>query len=140
MGTFRSNVRERGHATAASASHDPRMQDPRNLRIHGQALDLALSLYRLTEEFPAPERYGLISQMRRAAVSVGSAMAERCGRNANRALVAALHHALRSFDELEFQMELSQKLGFRPGMAYEDFRNEVPATRRGITALISVLR
>jgi four helix bundle protein len=116
------------------------VQNPRNLRIYGQALDMAVTIYRLTGSFPTEERYGLVSQMRRAAVSVGSNIAEGCGRNGNRALVAALHHSLGSLDELEFQAELSGRLGICPADLLENAYREVVATRRAISALISALR
>jgi four helix bundle protein len=116
------------------------VQNPRNLRVYGQALDMAVTVYRLTGSFPTEERYGLVSQMRRAAVSVGSNIAEGCGRNGNRALVAALHHSLGSLDELEFQAELSNRLGICPADLLEDAYREVVAARRAISALITALR
>jgi four helix bundle protein len=116
------------------------VQNPRNLRIYGQALDMAVTVYRLTGTFPTEERYGLVSQMRRAAVSVGSNIAEGCGRNGNRALIAALHHSLGSLDELEFQAELSYRLGICPAESLANARGEIIATRRAIAALITALR
>jgi four helix bundle protein len=63
------------------------MQDPKNLAVSGRAIELALAVYRLTRQFPADERFGLSAQMRRAAVSVGSNIAEGCGRWSNRELL-----------------------------------------------------
>lgn len=83
------------------------MQNPRNLRVYHQSLELAVNPYDFTAGFPVSERHGLVAQMRRAAVSVGSNIAEGGGRQGNRALIAALHHSLASLDELEFQAELS---------------------------------
>jgi four helix bundle protein len=126
--------------TAPIGAHSAAVQNPRNLRVYGQALDMAVTVYRLTGSFPTEERYGLVSQMRRAAVSVGSNIAEGCGRNGNRALVAALHHSLGSLDELEFQAELSNRLGICPADLLEDAYREVVAARRAISALITALR
>jgi len=116
------------------------MQNPRNLRVYGQALDMAVTVYRLTADFPTPERFGLVAQMRRAAVSVGSNIAEGCGRSGNRALVAALHQSLGSLDEMEFQAELSRKLEFCSVERFAKAMEEIVSTRRGISALISALR
>ena len=116
------------------------MQNPRNLRVYGQALELAATLYRLTSEFPGSERYGLIAQMRRAAVSVGSNIAEGCGRQGNRALMAALHHSLGSLDELEFQAELARKLSFCTDEAHDTAIQQLVLLRRAVVTLISALR
>jgi four helix bundle protein len=73
---------------------------------------LAELCYQRTSCFPAPERYGLVSQIRRAAVSVASNIAEGHSR---RSLPAYLNHlsiALGSQAELETQIELSRRLGY----------------------------
>ena len=116
------------------------MQNPRNLRVYGQAVEMALTIYQLTATFPATERFGFVTQMRRAAVSVGSNIAEGCGGNGNRALIAYLRHALGSLNELEFQLELSGKLGYCTAEGSQVALAEVVAVRRGIIALISRLR
>ena len=56
------------------------MQDFRELKVWQKAHDLTLDVYRLTQAFPRQEVYGLTSQMRRAAVSIGSNICEGCGR------------------------------------------------------------
>lgn len=116
------------------------MQSPRNLRVYHRSLELAVVLYDLSARFPVSERYGLVAQMRRAAVSLGSNIAEGCGRQGNRAPIAALHHSPGSLDELEFQAELSRKLGFCDEEACEVGSRELLAMRRSIAALISALR
>lgn len=140
MGRLWCDVRRSGCVRLAAPLHHRHMQNPRNLRIYGQALELAVTLYRLTARFPVSERYGLAAQMRRAAASVGSNIAEGCGRQGNRALVAALHHSLGSLDELEFQADLSRQLGFCDGDDYDDASRDIIAARRAIAALISALR
>jgi four helix bundle protein len=62
------------------------MGDYRQLSVWKRAHDLALEIYRSTECFPARERYGLAAQMRRAAVSVVSNIAEGCGRRGDKEL------------------------------------------------------
>lgn len=57
------------------------------------AEDLALAVYDYTAEFPRDERYGLISQMRRAAVSIGSNIFEGCSRQTDKSFVAYLYRA-----------------------------------------------
>ncbi len=88
------------------------MQDPKNLAVSSRAIELALAVYRLTREFPADERFGLTAQMRRAAVSVGSNIAEGCGRWGNRELLHFLHVAYSSAAELAFQLRIATQLEF----------------------------
>ena len=79
------------------------MQNPRNLLVADKARALARETYRVTAAFPNSAMYGLTTQMRRAAVSVGSNIWEGCGRRTNKELTAFLHIALGSVTELEFQ-------------------------------------
>jgi four helix bundle protein len=86
------------------------MQDPHNLRVMGRAREMAIEVYRATSRLPSAERYGLSSQMRRAAISVGSNIAEGCGRVGNRQLVQFLQIALGSASELAFQAQIAVEL------------------------------
>ena len=86
------------------------MQNPDNLRVMGESRLLALEVYRITGGFPSTERFGLTAQMRRAAISVGSNIAEGCGRLGNRELVQFLQIALGSATELEFQAQIATDL------------------------------
>jgi four helix bundle protein len=86
------------------------MQDANNLRVMGKARAMAIETYRATSRLPPAERYGLTSQMRRAAISVGSNVAEGCGRFGNRELVRFLQYALGSTSELEFQAQIAVEL------------------------------
>jgi len=84
----------------------------RDLRVWQQAMDLTVQVYELTEKFPKHETYGLTSQMRRAAVSVPSNIAEGKGRNTDRDFVHFLYQARGSLLEVETQIQLSQRLGY----------------------------
>lgn len=55
-------------------------RDPRKLRVFGMADELVPLIYKATVKFPTEEKYGLVSQMRRAAVSIPSDIVEGCGR------------------------------------------------------------
>ncbi len=85
----------------------------RDLRVWQQSMDLAEATYRATKRFPVGERYGLVSQLRRAAVSVASNIAEGHARS----LGDYLRHLLvsnGSLTEMETQFILSSRLGFLP--------------------------
>ena len=64
------------------------MRDPRHLEVVELAMCLAEITYEVTRGFPVDERFGLVSQMRRAAVSVGSNIAEGCSRSTDRAFAS----------------------------------------------------
>jgi len=73
---------------------------------------LAKMIYALTDKFPERERFGLTSQIRRAAVSVPSNIAEGQARHGTREFLQFLSHASGSLAELETQLLLSEELGF----------------------------
>jgi len=88
------------------------MRDPKKLKVLAEARELAFATYAATAEFPDAERFGLISQMRRAAVSVGGNIVEGSHRAGNRALIAFLHNSLSSAAELQFYIEVAAHLRF----------------------------
>lgn len=75
-------------------------------------MDLVEQVYLETRRFPGDERFGLISQMRRAAVSVPSNIAEGAGRGSNKDFSRFLMIAQGSLSELETQLLISQRLGY----------------------------
>lgn len=84
----------------------------RNLTVWQRSIELTTAVYRLTSSFPDSERFGLSNQMRRAAVSVASNIAEGYGRSATGEYVQFLGHARGSNSELETQIVISKALGF----------------------------
>src|SRR6185503_4160824 len=88
------------------------MASYRTLDAWKRAMELATACYRLSEHFPASERFGMTSQLRRAAVSVPCNIAEGCGRNSRRELLHFISIARGSLKELETLLELSTLLGF----------------------------
>jgi four helix bundle protein len=88
------------------------MGNYRDLSVWNRAHTLALNIYRTTRGFPAEERYGLASQLRRAAVSVVSNIAEGGGRQSDGEQIRFLRIARGSIQELECQLLLSRDLEF----------------------------
>ena len=88
------------------------LKNYKELKVWDKAYQLCLSIYRVTKNFPKEERYGLTSQIRRAAVSVPSNIAEGYGRKTKGEYIQALYIAYGSNCELETQIMLSGDLGF----------------------------
>ena len=76
------------------------------------AKDIALDIYALTKSFPAEERYGIISQMTRAAVSVPSNLAEGSSRSSVKEQIRYIEVAYGSLMELSCQVDIAHDLGF----------------------------
>ncbi len=84
----------------------------KDLRVWKQAMELAARVYAATEQFPRREWYGLTNQMRRAAVSVASNIAEGKGHRSDLEFQHFLYHARGSLLELETQIYLSLELSY----------------------------
>jgi len=89
-----------------------RVQDYKQLLVWQKAMQLAEQIYQLTRGFPADERFALVAQMRRAAVSVPSNIAEGQARRTTGEFVRFLSHAQGSLAEVDTQLLLSVRLGF----------------------------
>src|SRR5579872_3668537 len=88
------------------------MEDFKDLRVWAKAHELALNIYQKTRSFPKEEIYGLTSQMRRAAASVGANIAEGCGRRSDGEMRRFLQIARGSANELEYHLLLARDLQF----------------------------
>lgn len=86
------------------------MNKIKDLKIWVRAMDITVDVYRMTECFPNEEKYGLTSQVRRAAVSIPSNIVEGAGRNTHPEFNNFLGYANGSMNELETQIILSQRL------------------------------
>ena len=87
-------------------------QSFRDLQVWQRAMQLTTTVYKLTRDFPREEIYGLTSQIRRAAVSVPSNIAEGQGRLSSREFIQFLSIARGSICELQTQLEIARLLGF----------------------------
>jgi four helix bundle protein len=88
------------------------MHNYNNLQIWQQAMDLVEDIYKLTASFPIEEKFSLVSQMTRAAVSIPSNIAEGAGRNSNKDFAHFISIAIGSLYELNTQIVLSERLGY----------------------------
>jgi four helix bundle protein len=109
----------------------------RDLRVWQESMDLTVVIYDLTERFPRRELFGLTQQMKKAAVSIPSNIAEGYGRRTHRQTYSFLENALGSAFELETQLEISRRLRFTPANAYEEINSAIKKIGRGLSALMA---
>ena len=112
----------------------------RELLVWQKAMETAQAVYQTTRGFPKEETYGLTSQMRRAAVSVPSNIAEGQGRMTRGEFIQFLGQARGSLMELETQVLLAQQLGFLTPQAAETLLSLTAETGRLLNGLISSLK
>jgi four helix bundle protein len=88
------------------------MRNFKQLKIWQDGMEITRIVYKITSFLPAEEKFGLVSQMRRAAISIPSNIAEGCSRTNNSELFRFVEIALGSAFELQTQLEISVNLGF----------------------------
>jgi four helix bundle protein len=113
--------------------------DYRDLDLYKCAHRLALNIYRATGNFPGQEKYGLTSQMRRAAVSIPSNIAEGAGRRSPKDFSRFLRVAVGSANELECQLSIARDLGLLDSPSYEASTELVARTRQLLDGFIRSL-
>lgn len=112
----------------------------KELLVWKKAMDLTEKVYDLTKSFPADEKFGLISQMRRSAVSIPSNIAEGSGRNSKKEFNQFLAIASGSLFELETQMMLSIRIGFETEKALGETLKKIDEIHRMLIGLMNSLK
>jgi four helix bundle protein len=115
------------------------MQDFRNLTVWQQSHELVLAVYRDTQVFEKTEIFGLRSQIRRAAVSIPSNIAEGCCRGSDADFRRFLLMALGSSSELEYQLLLAADLGYLERRIQEQLTVSLVGVRKMLNALANKL-
>jgi four helix bundle protein len=117
-------------------------QNFKDLVVWQKGIALAKAIYQLTSRFPPEEKFGLVSQMRRAAVSIPSNIAEGQARHTTGEFIQFISHAEGSTAELETQLILTVELGFimekQPKNEFillDDIRRMLNGLRRKLSAV-----
>jgi four helix bundle protein len=110
----------------------------KDLDAWSKAIELVEAVYSLTRAFPKTEMYGLTNQLRRAAVSVPSNIAEGAARRSTKEFIQFLHVALGSVSEVETQVIIAQRLDYVDDV--NSIEEQIEAVRRLILGLIRYLR
>lgn len=106
-----------------------------DLNVWRRSIDLCVDIYGLTAALPLDERYGLSTQMRRAAVSVSSNIAEGSAFRSSKQFRRFLEIALGSAQELDTQLIVAERAGLMPPTAIERARSELREIRAMIVGL-----
>jgi four helix bundle protein len=116
------------------------MRDHTQLRAFHAADRLTREIYRVTARFPRTEQFGLTSQIRRAAVSIPTNIVEGCARSTEAEYLRFLDIAYGSAKELEYQITLSEHLGFLERKDVETISDSCAVTAKLICRLIMAIR
>lgn len=84
----------------------------KDLEVYKLSLDLVEEIYKRTESFPASENFGLVSQLRRAAVSIPSNISEGSSRGSTKDFIRFLNMASGSLSEIETQLIIAERIGY----------------------------
>lgn len=109
----------------------------RDLDVWREGIALVVEVYKLLKVFPREERYGLVDQIKRAAVSIPSNIAEGAARKSPKEFMQFLYIALGSAAELETQLVISKKLSF---LAEEEILEKLERLKSKLLGLIRSLR
>jgi len=109
----------------------------KDLEIWQRGIDFVEQVYRMTRDFPKEELYGLTSQIRRAAVSYPSNIAEGAARSSKKEYVKYLYISLASVSEVETQLMIAQRLGYTK---VDHELHEIEALRRMTLNFIKYLK
>jgi four helix bundle protein len=113
------------------------MEKPhKKLEAWKQSMELVVDIYEATKDFPHQEIYGITNQVRRAAVSVPSNIAEGAARQTKREFMNFLHVAQGSLSELDTQMEIATRLGFIDSKRRHSLNEKMVPIDKMITGLI----
>jgi len=115
------------------------LRNYKDLKVWQRSYNLCLDIYKITKGFPQEEKYGLISQIRRASVSVPSNIAEGYGRKTTPDYIRSLYIAYGSTCELETQILLGGDLDYIKVEQAKKLQNDIGEVERMLKALIKSL-
>lgn len=115
------------------------MRPHHNLDVWKKAVDFSVEIYRFTETFPKDEKFGLTSQIRRAAVSIAANIAEGAGRKSDKEFSRFLSIAQGSASELETEVLIAQRLSYLDERTSAEIRERLDDIGRMITGLCRYL-
>jgi four helix bundle protein len=116
------------------------LQNHKGLEVWDTSVELAADIYKLTSFLPPEEKYGMSGQMRSAAVSVASNIAEGAARGSKKEFVRFLNIAAGSASELDTQLEILLRIGAIDSNKVISIKNKLESVAKMIQGLIKALR
>ncbi len=116
------------------------MVDYRNYTVWKKAHALVLDTYKTTRNFPSEEKFNLISQMNRAALSIPTNIVEGCGRETQKEFLRFLHISSGSAFELEYLILVSSELKFIDLETSEKLMNQIAEIKKMLFSLIQKIK
>lgn len=116
------------------------MKNFRTLKVWEKAHQLTLMIYEVTEKYPREELYGLNSQIRRAAVSIPTNIAEGCVRSSDADFARFLYIALGSTSELEYLILLSKDLAIIKNVTQVELNIQINEVKKMLISMIQKLK
>lgn len=116
------------------------MKTHKDLDVWKYSIDLVVEVYQLLKKFPDDEKFGIISQMKRCAVSIPSNIAEGAARSSVKEFSNFISIALGSLSELETQLIISYRLSFLNCNKFENVINDLIKIRKMLIGLKKSLR
>ena len=116
------------------------MHNFKKLTVWEKSVDLAVEMYTLTKKFPPEEKFGLVSQIRKSAVSIASNIAEGAGRNTIGEFIQFIGISEGSVNELETQIIISKKLGYITDEELEKTNYSISEIRKMLFSLKKSLK
>lgn len=111
------------------------MHNFKELKVWQKSVDFAVKIYSVTKSFPNEEKFGLISQMRRAGVSIPSNIVEGCAKTSGKLFVNSLEKSLGESFELKTQMIISERVGILDSEIAREMECDITEVQRMITGL-----
>lgn len=116
------------------------MRPHERLDVWNKAIDFVVTVYKITELFPKEEKFGLTSQIRRAAVSIPANIAEGAAHQSNKEFAHFLSNAQGSASELETELLIAYRLGYLSENNYQEMRTMLDSIGRMIVGLSQHLK
>lgn len=115
------------------------MHNFKELKVWQKAVDMAVKVYMVTKSYPNEEKFGLVSQMRRAGVSIPSNIAEGCAKTSPKLFANALEVSLGESFELETEVIISEREGILHPQTAKEIKSDLSEVQRMIMGLKSSL-
>jgi len=116
------------------------MRPHEKLEVWGKAIDFVVNIYKVTDSFPKEEKFGITSQIRRAAVSIPANIAEGAARQSPKEFAHFLSIAQGSASELETELLIAQRLNYLQEEVYLEMRTSLDSIGRMVVGLSQYLK